>query len=278
MSIDEFILEKKYDGDFSEIYEGTKKGSNESFSITKLNKQKFPEKELNLLKEGMNTLRDINHPNIIKLINVIEDTNNYYYIFENYMDDDLENYLRKNNEPLSEEIVQFIMKQVISAVKYLHDKKIMHRDIKLNNLFIKYNSEEDSIKMNILNSKIILGGFNFSTHFKKSEEIYLYAGTPAYISPQIATYFPYDEKTDIWSLGVCCFRLLYKKLPFPYNNNAFSYHNRIKYDLKNPLSEEANSFIDRMLEINDKKRASAFELSKHEFLDKNFLIKKSKNQ
>ena len=74
----------------------------------------------------------------------------------------------------------------------------------------------------------------------------------------------YNEKTDIWILGVCCFVLLYGD--YPYIN--IDYENGIKYDLKTPLSKEAISFIDSMLEIDPNKRSSAFELSQHAFLNK----------
>ena len=162
------------------------------------------------------------------------------------------------------------MKQVVSAVKYLHDKKIVHRDIKLANLFIKYNSKEDLLNKNILNSKIILGGFYMSAHFKKGDKLNLIGGTPLYAAPEIKLLSGYNEKVDIWGLGICCFILLYNHNPFARNNGNYDYENRIKIDLKKPLSEETNSFIDSMLVIDNNKRASVFELSKHEFLNKNF--------
>jgi serine/threonine protein kinase len=271
MSIDEFILHKKYEDSFTEIYKGIKKGSNNFFSITKINKEYLERKEgfFNIIKEGMDSLKDINHPNIIKLIKIIEDTKKYYYICEYYCDDNLNDYLKKAKEPLSEEIVQYIMKQVVSAVKYLHDKKIVHREITLTNLFIKYNSEEDLLNKNILNSKIILGGFNLSKYLKKGNNLNNFVVTKYYLAPEIDSIIHiYNEKVDIWSLGICCFALLYGKFPF----YPKDYNNRMKYDLKTPLSKEANSFIDCMLEIDPKKRFSAFELSKHEFLNKKYGI------
>ena len=79
----------------------------------------------------------------------------------------------------------------------------------------------------------------------------------------------YNEKVDIWSLGVCCFKLLYGGFPFS-GEGKVDYNNRIKYELKNPLSKEANSFIDYMIEFDPNKRISALDLSKHEFLTKKY--------
>ena len=273
MLSDKYILNlQKEEGLFS-IYKAIKKENQNIYTIIRYLKEEFGNiKEYVKIKKIV-ILKDLNHPNIIKFIHFKEDKESYNYIYEYFSDDNMVdytiNYLNENIEPLSEEIVQYIMKQVVSAVKYLHDKKIVHRDITLTNLFIKYNSEEDLLNKNILNSKIILGGFNLSTYLKKGNNLNNLAGTKYYLAPEIDSIIHiYNEKVDIWSLGICCFALLYGKFPF----YPKDYNNRMKYDLKTPLSKEANSFIDCMLEIEPKKRFSAFELSKHEFLNKKYGI------
>ena len=269
MSLDDFDLEKKYTELLSEIYRATKKGSKELFTITKTKKEGTSKDIMDLQKQAIDILKNVHHPNIIKLIEYREDAKSYICIYEYCSDENLEDYLKERKEPLSEKEVQFIMKQVISAIKYLHDNKIVHRDIKLDNLYIKYNSEEDLAKKNILNSKIILVGFETSAYFK--EDLNIVVGTPLYMAPEMHNKpTKYDEKIDIWSLGICCFKLLYGGFPFTGNDMKIAYNNRIKYDLKKPLSKEAISFIDCMLEFDPIKRISALDLSKHEFLTKNF--------
>ena len=274
MLSDKYILNlQKEEGLFS-IYKAIKKENQNIYTIIRYLKEEFGNiKEYVKIKKIV-ILKDLNHPNIIKFIHFKEDEESYNYIYEYFSDDNMFdytiNYLHENIEPLSEEIVQYIMKQVVSAVKYLHDKKIVHREITLTNLFIKYNSEEDLLNKNILNSKIILGGFYMSAHFKKGDKLNLIGGTPLYAAPEIKLLSGYNEKVDIWCLGICCFILLYNHNPFALNNGNFDYENIIKIDLKKPLSEETNSFIDSMLVIDNNKRASVFELSKHEFLNKNF--------
>ena len=271
MLADEYILGQLQVQDaFILMYKATKKGSGNIYSIIRYMKDNIDDGEAtkNILKEGREIMKELNHPNIIKIIDIKEDSESYNYICE-FCNDNINDYMNERNEPLSEEIVQYIMKQVVSAIKYLHDKKIVHRDINTNNLFIKYNSEEDLLNKNILKSKIILGGFYVSSHLKKGDNLFDCVGTYNYMAPEIISNAgDYNEKIDIWNLGVCCFVLLYGKFPFKNKD----YKNRMTYELKNPLSKEAISFIDSMLEIDPKKRISAFELSKHEFLTKDMKI------
>ena len=86
-----------------------------------------------------------------------------------------------------------------------------------------------------------------------------------YIAPEIRANKIYEEKVDIWSLGITCYELLFAKYPFISNNK-----DNIDYDSLKTLSKEAKSFIECMLQKDPKKRISAEELKKHEFLIKNF--------
>ena len=280
MIADEYILKLQDTDSFCTLYKATKKDNKINYTIVNYKKDEFDYNDTEgtkaILKEGREIMKELNHPNIIKLIEVKEDSSSYNYICEFCNDKTINKYLEETSDKqLSEEIVKFIMEQVVSAVKYLHDKKIVHRDIKLDNIYIKYNSEEDLLNKNILNSKIILGGFYVSTHLKKGNSLFDYVCTMNYISPEMKTNLDkYNEKIDIWSLGVCCFVLLYGNYPYNhYDYNEFNgYKNRMKYDLKKPLSKEAISFIDSMLEIDPNKRLNTFELSKHPFINKNISI------
>ena len=265
---DEYILEIKNDDSFSLTYKAIKKGNETKYTIIRIMKNLDDETIEKILEQGREIMKELNHPNIPKVIDYKEDSKSHNYICEYYSDQNIRNYFKdymiEKNKPLSEDIVQFIMKQVVSAIKYLHDKKIVHRDIKSENLFIKYNSEEDLLKKNIFNSKIILEGFYISTHLKKGDKLDIRAGTANNMAPEIIN-SEYNEKVDIWGLGVICFELLHGGLPY----TSKRFNNRNKFELKKPLSKEAISFIDCMLEVDQNKRASAFELSKHAFLTKN---------
>ena len=100
------------------------------------------------------------------------------------------------------------MKQLVETVKYLHNKKIVHRNIKPSNVLIKYDSEEDLLKRNILKAKIKLTDFPISSHLKKGGALNLMSGTKLYMAPEIYPKRIYNEKVDVWSLGVIFSQLL----------------------------------------------------------------------
>ena len=150
MILDEFTLVKKIaNGTYSEIYLTSKQGSKEKYATKKIEIEMFTKnpKAKSYLDNEINILKEINHPNIVKLYD-IKDTSQYIYLVTEYcngggLSDCLEEYQKRNNKPFPENIVQYIMKQIVSALSYLHNKKILHRDIKLDNILVNFDKEED---------------------------------------------------------------------------------------------------------------------------------------
>ena len=261
------IIGKIKEIDFGERFLASKKECKDYFAIDRIKK----DNQHPILEETKNAIPKIlglNHSNITKMIDFKEDSDYYYYIYE-YCNGgslyDYLTYLQKDKKIISEEEGQYIMKQLIEAIKCLHNEGIVHRDIKPANIFLNYDSGEDILKKNIFKAKIKLTGFYISAHLEKGKFLNTLIGTPKFLAPEVFVKKTYNEKVDIWSLGVT-FAASFLCLPkFDFKN--METYKQVPYFKS--LSKEANSFIKCTLQYDPEKRINAEELSKHEFLTKN---------
>ena len=248
---------------FAEIYLVSKQDDCKKYIAAKFSKQKLIKpKDIEKFINHLNILKDINHPNVIKLKEVKEN-NEYYFIVTEYINgaslkEIINEYKKVNNKQLSEEMVQYIMRQIIEAIKYLHNKKIINGFLSLNNIYIDYDDENDKINNNILKGKIKLINFYNACHLQKEEKV--------------NNDFKYDEKCDIWNLGIICYELLTGESPFNAMVHFDEFFNPVineEYYIPITLSKEAVSFLNCMLQYDPKKRLNANKLSNHIFLKKN---------
>ncbi len=271
-------------GAFGEVYLTSKQGSQEKFATKKIDKKyaanpkakKYIDNEIKILKE-------IDHPNIIKLYDVKENNQNYYLVMEycngGGLSDCLEYHIKQFRKPFSEEIVQYLMKQIVSGLRYLHGKHILHRDIKLDNILVKFDSEEDRQKKNMLKAKVKIIDFGFARYLDPKQLAFSTLGSPINMEPGIlrklnrmenSRDYGYDEKADIWSLGTICYEMLIGKCTFDAGSmkELLGKVESGNYLLPTSLSKEAASFLNGMLQYDPKKRLTAERLSCHKFLTK----------
>ena len=285
MLVDDLTLIKGLGkGAFGEVYLTSKQGSQEKFATKKIDKKyaanpkakKYIDNEIKILKE-------IDHPNIIKLYDVKENNQNYYLVMEycngGGLSDCLEYHIKQFRKPFSEEIVQYLMKQIVSGLKYLHGKHILHRDIKLDNILVKFDSEEDRQKKNMLKAKVKIIDFGFARYLDPKQLAFSTLGSPINMEPGIlrklnrmenSRDYGYDEKADIWSLGTICYEMLIGKCTFDAGSmkELLGKVESGNYLLPTTLSKEAASFLNGMLQYDPKKRLTAERLSCHKFLTK----------
>ena len=285
MLVEDLTLQKCLGkGAFGEVYLTSKQGSQQKFATKKIDKKftsnprakKYLDNEINILKE-------IDHPNIIKLYEVKE-TNQFYYLVMELcngggLSDCLEDYQNKYKRPFPEEVVQYLMRQIMSAISYLHKKNILHRDIKLDNILVNFETLEDKTKRNMLKSHIKIIDFGFARHLNPAQLAYSVLGSPINMDPGIlrklnkmehSNEYGYDQKADIWSLGTICYEMLIGKCTFDAESmrELVSKVEKGNYYLPTTLSKEAVSFLNGMLQYDLKKRLSAEELYNHKFLTK----------
>ena len=162
----------------------------------------------NVVKNEINILKQLDNEYIMKLYEEI-DTPNFLYLVLEYINGtpliDLLNNENKCN--ISQERATNLIIQITKGIIYLHSKQICHRDIKLENILV------------MKNDKIKIIDFGFAVKCNKDSYQKLFCGTPSYMAPEILNkkkYIPYYS--DIWSLGVLFYAMIYGKFPFDFNN------------------------------------------------------------
>ena len=179
-----------------------------------------------------------------------------------------------HRKPFPEDIVQYLMKQIVSALNYLHLNRIIHRDLKLDNILVKFNSDYDKQALNLKNCQVKLIDFGFATILNKALT-FTALGTPHNMEPEILKQIStgeknsgYNEKVDIWSLGTLCYEMIVGHSPFMGASMKDLYKN-VKagnYTLPSSLSKEIVEFIDVMLQQDPNERFGASQLMNHKFL------------
>ena len=269
-----------------EVFLSTKKDSKEFYATKKIDRKHADRPEVKrYFTNEINILKSLKHNKIIRLVD-LKQTPSHYYIVMEYCNGGsllscLNKYKKLYKKPFSEEIVQYLMRQIVSGLKYIHRHKIVHRDIKLDNILVKFYSEDDLKKLNMMKTHIKICDFGISIHLDESKLAYTALGSPAYMDPfilkklnernDILNSEGYDQSADIWSLGAICYEMLIGKRVFT-GRNIKDLYKKVEegnYIVPTYLSKEVVSFINGMLQYDSQKRLTCEELSRHRFLTRN---------
>ena len=209
----------------------------------------------NKIKHEIDMLSRLRHPFITQILDSFE-TDKHIFIVMEYICGDLLGFIRKRGK-LSEPMTKVIFKQIIEGLRYIHKKKIVHRDIKLDNILID------------LTNTVKICDFGVSKKINKGDIMYDHCGTPAYIAPEIFKNRGYEGfSCDIWSAGVTLYYMLSGVQPFC--ADSMKDLEKIilegKYDRLEDVSDEANDLIDRMLQLDPKKRLTDDEILNHPWI------------
>lgn len=211
----------------------------------------------------------MDHPNIIKLYEIFEDKKYYYLVTEHLTGGELFDKITDEEffEEFTESDAANIMEQLFSSINYLHSNDVVHRDLKPENLLL-----EKTVGTEALGGKekfkIKIIDFGTATIYKKGQTLEERYGTPYYIAPEVLRE-NYNEKCDIWSLGVIMYVLLCGYPPFNGNTDK-EIINAVKlgkYTLDeaewDEISQEAKDLIRKTLTLDHKKRTSATDALRH---------------
>ena len=218
------------------------------------------------MKSEINILKKLSHPNIVRIFEFYE-TDNYFYIITEFCKcGELSKYIKHNE--LTETQLCVIFYQVFSGLIYLHENHIIHGDLKPQNILIS--SIENNSISNEDYSWIKIIDFGTAKIFKKTiikgEDI---VGTLYYIAPEVfsSNYDKYDEKSDIWSVGIILFKALTKKYPFIGLSDEETVQSILENDYDQTLlkdySDELKDLIKNLLMKDPNKRPSATEALNH---------------
>ena len=134
-------------GGFAEVFLTRDQNTNEYFALKKINEKNLNDKEKGYLYNEINILNMIKHPNIVRIYSTFK-KNYFIYLVLEYCNGgsllkNLYEYKNKYGMPFPEKLVRHFIKRILLGIKYLHENKIIHRDLKLNNILLKYNNDID---------------------------------------------------------------------------------------------------------------------------------------
>ncbi len=245
--IGNYTLTKQIDkSSYTKIFLAKHILTGEDVSIRIINKQLFKNDLLSMTRfnKELKIIKMIKHPNIIKLIEIIE-TNTKIYLISEYNPNNLLSYI-ESEKKLSENKARYFFQQLISALNYLHLMGISHRNIKPDNVLL---DEKYSI--------IKITGFSVSTFCNPGSLLNSPVGTLIYAPPEMILSQKYDgELNDIWDAGIVLYAMVCGTLPFSQENNDININHIIEgfYDIPKDISSNCIEVIKACMECNPKNR------------------------
>lgn len=206
-------------------------------------------------------MKMLDHPNIVKLFQVIETEKTLYLVMEYASGGEVFDYLVLHGR-MKEKEARSKFRQIVSAVQYCHQKRIIHRDLKAENLLL------DS-EMNIK-----IADFGFSNEFTPGNKLDTFCGSPPYAAPELFQGKKYDgPEVDVWSLGVILYTLVSGSLPFD-GSTLRELRERVlrgKYRIPFYMSTDCENLLKKFLVLNPAKRANLETIMKDKWMNQGYV-------
>ena len=245
-------------GSFWRVYLGEDSKTKELYAIKRVDKRQLQQSQYleKAFWKEVEIMRKIQSPYSVKLYNVLTSLH-YYNMVEELCDGDLYTELMKRPNGFSTEEVRRIMIQLNDAFAQMQKHKIVHRDLKVQNVFIKYTKRPEF--------DVKLGDYGFSKEL--SDDITATKlGTPITMAPEILMNRAYTSKADLWSIGIIIYHLLFKDLPFKGRNEVMILQNILHNNIpRNPTDQLLNDLIHRLLVVDPSKRITWKDYFAHPF-------------
>lgn len=253
----------KYDkelgkGASGQVYEGVSKVSGEMVAVKIVFRRTLDNFKVKAIANEVGALRQLNHPNVVRLYDMFEDRHAYYFCLELIRGGELFDRIEKKTN-YNEHEARLLCKQILSGIKHCHDHDIVHRDLKPDNLMML--SPDDDVSV-----KLVDFGFASETHGNDLTGI---VGTPIYMAPEIWKQLPHGKPVDMWSFGVIAYILLCGYPPFAdekrdrlvrlISKANFAFHD----EYWSGSSPEAKNFISSLLKVDVDERLTVDQALAH---------------
>ena len=251
-------------GGFCRVYKAMFKETKKVYALKVIDKSILKnEEEIKNIMNEITIMNEIDSPNLLKLITNFEDENNIYIILPLCQNGQLYDILHKSKRKVKNIYIKKYLYQSIQAINDLHKKNIIHRDIKPENILI---DNEDNA---------LLSDYGIATHCKEGEKRNTYCGTDEYLAPEVIRGQKYDEKIDIWAIGILIYECASPLGKTPFNKLDFlqrtddnkEYIIKSDKDLKITYDKDfdplAKNLIEKIIKINPVDRLSIDEILNH---------------
>ncbi|XP_072154317.1 calcium/calmodulin-dependent protein kinase type II alpha chain isoform X7 [Bemisia tabaci] len=250
-------------GAFSVVRRCVQKATGLEFAAKIINTKKLTPRDFQKLEREARICRKLQHPNIVRLHDSIQEENCHFLVFDLVTGGELfEDIVAR--EFYSEADASHCIQQILESVNHCHQTGVVHRDLKPENLLLASKAKGAAVKLADFGLAIEVTGDQIAW--------FGFAGTPGYLSPEVLKKEPYGKPVDIWACGVILYILLVGYPPF-WDEDQHRLYSQIKngaYDYPSPewdtVTPEAKNLINQMLTVNPAKRITALEALKHPWI------------
>ncbi|CAI5722964.1 unnamed protein product [Peronospora destructor] len=207
---DYVVTSKLGSGSFAVVYKGYHKTSKLPVAIKALSLHKLNRKLLENLEMEIAILRQIDHPNVVKLYDIKKTDKHMYLILEYCAGGDLQQFVRRQEQKegqkvVAEDVARHFLHELAKGMQCLWERNLIHRDLKPQNLLLVEDSATSALK---------IADFGFARHLATTSMAETLCGSPLYMAPEILKFQKYDAKADLWSVGTILFEILAGRPPY----------------------------------------------------------------
>jgi calcium/calmodulin-dependent protein kinase I len=249
-------------GSFATVCRGTHRATGRKVAIKCVLRKDLPPSDDAAIYDEVAILSSLYHPHIVPIMDFFEEKDCYFIVMELMSGGDLFDRIGKKKS-YSEADARDLVVKMLKAVAFCHRRKIAHCDMKPKNLLLMSEDNDSFIK---------LADFGFAARVHHPKSLTKQCGTPFFVAPEILTRKPYDQQSDMWSVGCIVFLLLSGNLPFLGRSQKELFRKIVagKYEFNEEdwqnVSEDAKDMVSNLLVLNPDKRLTADQALKHAWL------------